>query len=147
MSNPATRPATTFANWALSVAGVLGSLVIVAAVLAVSYYNTRPSEGVNADAVAERTQKLAEVRAKETQLYNNYSWVDQSKGIVRIPVPEAMRLELIKLDEETKGEPAAPARLSLAASPAAFTPLPLPVALVPPPPASAPATPAAAAKP
>jgi len=131
MSDHAASPAPAFGNWALSVAGVLGSLVIVVAVLGVSYLNTRPKAAVDAQIVADRQQKLADVQAKETQLYNNYSWVDQTKGIVRIPVPEAMRLTAIQLGQATKGKPSAPARLSLAASPAAMTP--------PPPPPSAPA--------
>jgi hypothetical protein len=149
MSNPETRPAATFANWVLSVAGVLGSIVVVAGVLAVSYLNTRPSGGVDAGAAADRAKLLAEVRAKETQLYNNFSWVDQAKGVVRIPVELAMKLEAALLDKETKGKPAPPARLSLAASPAAFTPLPPPVAVVPaaPVPAAASSAPKAPAAP
>jgi hypothetical protein len=127
MSKDNTVPAATFANWVLSVAGVLGSLVIVAGVLAVSYLNTRPAAGVDAAVVAERVQKLAAVRTKEQQLYNNYAWVDQAKGVVRLPVPVAMSLTAKRLGEATQNQPAVPARLTLAASPVAQTPPPPPI--------------------
>ena len=147
MSNDATKPAATFANWALSVAGVLGSLAIVTAVLAVSYLNTRPTEKVDAQVVADRVQKLKDVQTKEAQLYNNYAWVDQAKGIARIPVEEAMKLTVARLGKATAGKPPAPARLSLGASPEAMTPLPPPVTTAAPvkPAPAKPATPAAPA--
>jgi len=146
MSDNATKPAATFANWVLSVAGVLGSLAVVAGVLAVSYLNTRPTEKVDADVVAERVQKLKDVQAKEAQLYNNYAWVDQAKGIVRIPMEEAMKLTVARLGKATANKPPAPERLSLGASPEAMTPLPPPVTTAPVKAAAAkpPATPAAA---
>ena len=37
-------------------------------------------------------QDVADLHAREDLLLNNYSWVDQSKGTVRIPVAQAMQL-------------------------------------------------------
>ncbi|MGA8728489.1 MAG: hypothetical protein WB608_07040 [Terracidiphilus sp.] len=37
-------------------------------------------------------QDLADLHAREDLLLENYSWVDQSKGIVRIPIERAMEL-------------------------------------------------------
>jgi hypothetical protein len=145
MSDDTTKPAATFANWVLSVAGVLGSLVIVTGVLAVSYLNTRPTEKVNADVVAARLEKLKGVQAAEAQLYNSYGWVNQAKGIVRIPVEVAMGLIVERLGKATKNQPPAPARLSLAGSPEAMTPLPPPVTTAPVAAKPAPAKPAAVA--
>ena len=39
---------------------------------------------------------LAEVRAAESEKLSTYGWVDEEKGIVRIPIEEAMQ----KLIEE-----------------------------------------------
>jgi len=124
----------TLPRWFFSAAGVFGSIVIIMVVLAVAYNFSRPVATVDADIVAQRKKTLADVQATQSDLYNNYSWVDQKKNIVRIPVAEAVKLEAAKLDAATRGEPEPPARLSLAASPAGFTP-PAP----PPPAATAPA--------
>jgi hypothetical protein len=48
-------------------------------------------------------QDLADLHAREDLLLENYSWVDQSKGIVRLPIERAM--ELIA----QRGLPVAPA--------------------------------------
>jgi hypothetical protein len=37
-------------------------------------------------------QEIADLHAKEDLLLNNYSWVDKSKGTVRIPIEQAMAL-------------------------------------------------------
>jgi hypothetical protein len=37
-------------------------------------------------------QDVADLHAREDLLLNNYSWVDQSKGTVRIPIEWAMQL-------------------------------------------------------
>ena len=36
-------------------------------------------------------QDLARLRAREEQLLNTYYWIDRDKGIVHIPIAEAMR--------------------------------------------------------
>jgi len=48
-------------------------------------------------------QDIADLHAREDLLLNNYSWIDQSKGTVRIPIEQAM--ELIA----QRGLPVAPA--------------------------------------
>ena len=47
---------------------------------------------------------MADLHAREDLLLNNYSWVDQAQGKVRIPIERAM--ELIA----QRGLPVAPAR-------------------------------------
>lgn len=44
---------------------------------------------------------LAEFRAEEAKVLNGYGWVDQSKGVVRIPVNQAMDL-LVKRGVPTR---------------------------------------------
>jgi hypothetical protein len=48
-------------------------------------------------------QDLSELRAGEESILNTYGWVDQTAGVVRIPIDEAMRLTL------ERGLPARPA--------------------------------------
>jgi hypothetical protein len=129
--------------WFLSAAGVVGSIVIIMAVLGVAYWSSQPTQTVDQSIVADRQQNLAEVQSKQADLYNNYSWVDQKKGVVRIPVKDAMGLMAAQLDEATRSKPEAPARMTLAASPAGFTP-PAPMVATPAPvPAAASASAAA----
>jgi hypothetical protein len=37
-------------------------------------------------------QDLQDLRAREDEILNGYSWVDRNAGIVRIPIEEAMRI-------------------------------------------------------
>jgi len=137
--------APSLPRWFLSAAGVVGSIVIIMAVLGVAYWSSRPTQTVDQDIVAERARNLSDVQSKQADLYNNYSWTDQKKGIVRIPVKDAMALLAAQLDQSTRNKPEAPARLTLAASPAGFTP-PAPFVATPAPAAgSASAAPAPAA--
>ena len=53
----------------------------------------------NRDAPAPRLQErpdldLQEVRTREDRILTTYGWVDKSRGVVRIPIDEAMRLVL-----------------------------------------------------
>ncbi len=139
MSDHAETPSKlTLPSWFVSAAGALGSIVIMVAVLGIAYYSSHPSAAVDANVVAKRKQVLADVQAKQNDLYYNYSVVDQKAKVVRLPVDVAFKLEAAKLDAQTKDQPEPPARLSLAASPAGFVPPPPPVT-------TAPAAPAAAA--
>lgn len=51
--------------------------------------------------VQERLQKVAEVNTKQAALIQGYEWVDQTAGIVRIPVARAM--ELVVQEHYTSG--------------------------------------------
>lgn len=42
------------------------------------------------------TADLQQLRESEERLLNSYGWVDQKKGLVRIPIEEAMRLAVEK---------------------------------------------------
>ncbi len=89
--NPApVRERTTLAY----TVGILGSFLIVAALVwAMRHYSQPPPLGE--DRVALRKKALAELRAAEAEELNNYGWLDQSKGIVRLPIAEARKLALV----------------------------------------------------
>jgi len=106
-------------------AGILGSFLIIAALVwAMQRYTQPPPLG--ADRVAVRKKALAELRAVETSGLDSYGWVDQGKGVVRLPIAEAMKLALregqnpaaarsnliSRVEKATAAPPAAPAKPS-----------------------------------
>jgi hypothetical protein len=73
--------------------GILGSLLIVAALVwAMQRYTQPPPLGE--DRIALRKKALANLRAAEASELESYGWVDQVKGVVRLPINEAMKLAL-----------------------------------------------------
>ncbi len=73
--------------------GILGSFLIVAALVWAMYRYTQPPP-LGEDRVAVRTKALAELRAAEAEELNNYGWIDPAKGVVRLPIAAAMKLAL-----------------------------------------------------
>jgi hypothetical protein len=76
---------------AANIAGTLGAFLIFAALVWVMWRYARPVP-LGEDRVAVRRKALAELRAAEAETLNNYAWQDQAKGIVRLPITEAMKL-------------------------------------------------------
>ena len=70
---------------------VLAALLIFAALVWKMKQYTAP-EPLNATRMAERAKALAELRASEADALNNSGWVDQSKGIVRLRIEDAMKM-------------------------------------------------------
>ena len=75
------------------VLAVLGALLIVGGLVWAMKHYTTPKD-IAAERAVERAANLAELRATEKQAMENYGWVDQSKGIVRLTVDRAMELTL-----------------------------------------------------
>ena len=73
--------------------GILGSLLIVAALVwAMQRYTQPPPLGE--DRVSVRRKALADLRAAEASELETYGWVDQAKGVTRLPIAEAMKLAI-----------------------------------------------------
>jgi hypothetical protein len=87
-TNPSPRP-SLFVN-ALAIAGAL--LVVFGLVKVMQHYTRPPA--VNQARIEERKKALIEQRALDAEAVANYGWVDQAKGIVRLPVTHAMELTL-----------------------------------------------------
>jgi hypothetical protein len=82
--------------------GILGSFLIVAALVwAMRHYTQPPPLGE--DHAAIRAKALAELRAAEAEALTTAAWIDQGKGIVRLPVEEAMKM----VGQEWSRDPAA----------------------------------------
>jgi hypothetical protein len=84
------HPEPNRAAWAYAV-GILGSFLIVAALAwAIHRYTQPPALGE--DRAAVRAKALAELRAAETEALASPGWIDQAKGIVRLPIEQAMSM-------------------------------------------------------
>ena len=89
MNDQTTRERTRLAY----LTGIVGSFLIVAALVwAMQRYTQPPPLGE--DRVALRKKALADLRAAEASELESYGWVDQPKGVVRLPIAEAMKLAL-----------------------------------------------------
>jgi hypothetical protein len=73
--------------------GILGTFLVAAALVGLMRHYSQPA-ALGADRVAERYKNLQETRAAEAEALNNYGWVDQGKGIVRLPIQRAVELTL-----------------------------------------------------
>lgn len=89
-------------SW-MTFAAVIGGFTIFALILLVAYLPQKPAplpEGSKTP--EERLAALAELRAKEKTGATSYGWVDQSKGIVRLPLDRAVELTVQELNAGRK---------------------------------------------
>ena len=70
---------------------VIGAFLIVAALVWIMRVYTRPAP-LGEDRAAFRKKTLMELRAANEEILTSYGWQDQTRGIVRLPVAEAMKL-------------------------------------------------------
>lgn len=77
---------------ALAVA-IVGTFLIVAGLVGVMRRHTQ-APLVDAARIAERTKALAELREAEAVALSTPAWIDQAKGLVRLPITNAMDLVL-----------------------------------------------------
>jgi hypothetical protein len=69
---------------------VLGAFLIVAALVWAMHHYTQPPP-LGEDRAAVRAKALAELRAVEAEALTTAGWVDATKGIVRLPIEDAMK--------------------------------------------------------
>jgi hypothetical protein len=69
---------------------IVGSLIFIALAVMVKYSVSVPA--IDADRDAVRVKALAEIRAAEDKSLATAGWIDQSRGIVRLPVETAMQI-------------------------------------------------------
>ena len=106
MSDRAARNTETAyenSDWHVPAIGiVLAMLLVLVAIAVLALYfgfRTAASDVQRSLSVAmpppalqtDPQQDLAQLRAREEQLLNTYYWIDRDKGIVHIPIAEAMR--------------------------------------------------------
>jgi hypothetical protein len=65
---------------------------VIFAVLAVVVKLAFVPAPIDADRAAERYKALAEIRATEEKDLNSTGWIDQQRGIVRLPIETALQI-------------------------------------------------------
>ena len=99
---------------------VAGTFLIVAALVYVMREYTKPPP-LDQARIQERKKSLAEIRAGNAEALENYAWLDQGKGQIRLPITNAMLLTIREYQNPTA------ARSNLAArADKAFAPPPPP---------------------
>lgn len=70
---------------------VVGAFLIVAALVWVTR-KLVPLPALDEVRIAERYKNLADVRGLDSQALTTVGWVDQGKGVVRLPIETALKL-------------------------------------------------------
>ena len=78
---------------AINAVAFLGVFLILAGLIWLMYYYTTPAP-VDQARWTERKRNLADLNAQNKDLLDNYGWIDQTRGVVRMPVVRAMELAL-----------------------------------------------------
>ena len=73
--------------------GILGTFLIMAALVGLMRVYTRPAH-VSAARAEERRKALEDVNNQARDQLENYGWIDANKGIVRLPIAQAMELTI-----------------------------------------------------
>ncbi len=76
--------------WHVGLGFLLASFLFAAFVLVVKHSVSVPA--IDADRAAVFAKDLAEIRATEAQDLSHAGWIDQQRGIVRLPIAVAMKL-------------------------------------------------------
>jgi hypothetical protein len=76
--------------WHVGLGFLIASFLFALLVLAVRHAVRAPA--IDADRAAERVKDLAQIRAAEVQALNHPGWIDQQRGIVRLPIDVAMNI-------------------------------------------------------
>jgi hypothetical protein len=101
---------------------LIASVLFAALVVMVKLSVNVPA--VDADREAALSKALFEIRINETASLNNIGWIDQQRGILRLPIDDAMKLAaqewqnpaqaranlLLREEKASKPAPVAPAK-------------------------------------
>jgi uncharacterized membrane protein len=76
--------------WPVGVAFLIACFLFAVIVAAVKFSATVPA--IDADRAAVRAKTLAEVHAAENQALNHPGWINQDRGLLRLPIAVAMQI-------------------------------------------------------
>jgi hypothetical protein len=76
--------------WPAAAAFLVACLLFAVIVTAVKF--TIPVPAIDADRAVVRAKVLAGLRATETQALNHPGWIDENRGLVRLPISVAMQI-------------------------------------------------------
>jgi hypothetical protein len=102
----------------------IGLLIVsvIFAVLAVAVKLFVSVPALDADRAAVLAKALAEIRVAENASLNNAGWIDQSRGIVRVPIETAVQLAARAWQNPASARADLTARAEKAAAPAPKAP-------------------------
>ena len=103
-----------------AVALIIGSLVFIVLTAAARFLSRVPD--IDADSEAIRSATLAKIRATETTNLNQVAWVDQARGIVRLPIDTAIQLTVQAWQDPAQARADLIAREKKATAPAPVVP-------------------------
>ena len=82
-------------SFGLTLVAAIGGFVIFVVILLVAYLPKQPAPlGDGVKTPEQRKASLAELHAHEAKVATSYGWVDQSKGVVQLPLDRAIELTL-----------------------------------------------------
>lgn len=110
----------TRSGWAYALA-IAGTFLIVAMLVLTMKRYAQPAP-VDEKRIAERSKALADLRQVEAEALNSAGWIDQAKGVVRLPITNAMEMVL----QMWQNPPAARSNLIARVEKATFVPPPPP---------------------
>ena len=76
--------------WPVGVAFIIACFLFAGIVAALKF--STPVPAIDADRAAARVKALAEIRGAENQALNHPGWVDENRGLVRLPISVAMQI-------------------------------------------------------
>ena len=93
--NPKCSKGACCAKFCAYIIAALGTLLIVAVLVRVMIDYTRPAPP-SEDRAALRHKNLQDLRNANAEVLNNpnYVWQDQAKGVVRMPIKDAVEMSL-----------------------------------------------------
>ena len=97
------QPRFLFGTWVWAV--IL--FVFFGAIVAITFGAIHRGSTYEAERAQTRTEKLKTAREEWDKASNGYAWVDQAKGVARIPIQRAIELEVTDLQAK-KPAPAGP---------------------------------------
>jgi hypothetical protein len=118
--NSETRNPGCIARTAYAVAVIAAFLLAAGLVWFTRQYTQAPP--VNANRAAERARALEEIRAAESKGLQEVGWINEDKGVVRLPIETAMTL----VEREWRNPSAARSNLLARVEKASFVPPPPP---------------------
>jgi hypothetical protein len=103
-----------------AVALIIGSLVFIVLTAAARFLSSAPD--IDADSGAKRSETLAKIRATETTNLNQVAWIDQARGVVRLPIDSAIQLTVQAWQDPAQARADLIAREKKATAPAPVVP-------------------------
>ena len=103
-----------------AIALIFGSLVFIVLTIVIGFIFSVPD--IDADAGAKRSQALVKIRATEATNLNQIGWIDQSRGIVRLPIETAIQLSVQAWQDPAQARADLIAREKKAVAPAPVVP-------------------------